>query len=80
MSQNPPPSDAATAQAVFDSTTGILRARLEEERTAAGQGVDHNKYIVCSAIGVSCTMLAPLHNAHTFAAGPVSHRVMHDTA
>ena len=79
MSQNPPPRDAATAQAVVNGATGLLRARLEEERTAAGQGVDHNKYIVCSAIGVSCTTLRPWHNAATFAAGPVSHRVMHDT-
>ena len=53
MAQNPPPRDAATVQAAVDGTTGLLRHRTDEERTAAGAGIDHNKFIVCPALGVS---------------------------
>ena len=53
MAQNPPPRDAATVQAAVDGTTGLLRHRTDEERTAAGADIDHNKFIVCPALGVS---------------------------
>ena len=53
MAANPPPADAATAQAVVDKNTGLLRVRGNDERTHAGTGIDHNKYIVCPALGVS---------------------------
>ncbi len=53
MSQNPSPSDFASAQAVADAITGQLRARRDDERTAAGEGIEHNLYVMCLALGVS---------------------------
>jgi hypothetical protein len=58
MASNPPPSDLAEAQAVTDESTGQLRWRREDERTAAGAGVEHNKFIVCHALGVSLAIEA----------------------
>jgi len=52
MQRNPLPPDAATAQAVMDKHTGSLRMRRDDERTAAGHEIDHDKYVVATVIGV----------------------------
>ena len=63
MALNPPPRDLTSTQAVVDKESGQLRSRREDERTAAGSGIEHNKFIVCPALGVrgatartDCTM------------------------
>jgi len=60
MALNPPPRDLSSTQAVVDRESGQLRSRREEERTAAGAGIEHNKFIVCPALGVRSHRL---HNA-----------------
>ena len=52
MALNPPPRDLTSTQAVVDKESGQLRSRREDERTAAGSGIEHNKFIVCPALGV----------------------------
>ena len=67
MAQNPPPRDLAEVQAIVDKETGELRWRRVDERTI-GEGIEHTKFIVCPALGVSacrseprarCTKLIP---------------------
>jgi hypothetical protein len=58
---NPPPADYASTQAVKDAESGQLRLRASEERTVAGQEVDHNLFIVCQVIGVSKCLAIALH-------------------
>ena len=53
MASNPAPTDLSTSQLVIDATSGALRRRADEERTAAGAGIEHNKFIYCPALGVS---------------------------
>jgi hypothetical protein len=60
MALNPPPRDLSSTQAVVDKESGQLRTRREEERTTAGAGIEHNKFIVCPALGVRSHKL---HNA-----------------
>jgi hypothetical protein len=52
MATNPPPADGAWSQAVYDLTLEQFRPRRDDERTETGLGSDHNKWIVCPAIGV----------------------------
>ena len=66
MASNPPPNDLATSQLILDKTSGNLRQRADEERTAAGAGIEHNKFIVCPALGVRAKPRRPtLHNTQT---------------
>ena len=66
MASNPPPNDLATSQLILDKTSGNLRQRTDEERTAAGAGIENNKFIVCPALGVRAKPRRPtLHNTQT---------------
>ena len=64
MAQNQPPSDLYSAQGILDAETGQLRARRDDERTAAGQGIEHNFFVLCPAIGVSCAANAQCTYLH----------------
>ena len=59
MAQNLPPSDLHSAQGIVDAETGQLRARRDDERTAAGQDIEHNLFVLCPAIGVSSAVTLP---------------------
>ena len=52
MSDNPPPLGYANEQVVFDQTTRKLRKRRDDERTVAGSGTEHHRFIVAAPIGV----------------------------
>jgi len=65
MATNPPPADLGSAQGVFDAESGGFRIRREDERTAAGAGVDHDKFILCAAIGVRSACNCPSLRLHS---------------
>jgi hypothetical protein len=52
MALNPPPRDYMNVQAIVDAEGGQLRWRRDDERTAAGAGIEHTKFIICPALGV----------------------------
>ena len=72
MATNPPPADGARSQAVYDLGKEQFRARSDDERTETGFGIDHNKWIVCPAIGVGgrCTNACTVQSAASHASLP----------
>jgi hypothetical protein len=80
MASNPPPTDLATAQLVVDEASGNLRPRADDERTAAGAGIEHTKFIYCPALGVRFATRPALHNAQTCTLRPERYLLMRNSA